>query len=156
MKKLRYILLLVFLGFNLIAQSQNARAKIESARIALINNRLDLTPDQAEKFWPIYREYSKKREGLKTEYRQARQRFKEEGMTEGESKKLLEIGLSLKEREVALEREYAQKLTTVISNKQLLALKKAEDDFRQMLIERLKERQGQQEQMKNRRLRNNY
>ncbi|MFQ3213635.1 MAG: hypothetical protein ACJAT1_000767 [Marivirga sp.] len=156
MKKLRYILLLVFLGFNLIAQSQNARAKIESARIALINNRLDLTPDQAEKFWPIYREYSKKREGLKTEYRQARQRFKEEGMTEGESKKLLEVGLSLKEREVALEREYAQKLTTVISNKQLLALKKAEDDFRQMLIERLKERQGQQEQMKNRRLRNNY
>jgi hypothetical protein len=155
MKTIQYTLLLIFLGSNVIAQTQNAREKIESARIALINNRLDLTPAQAEKFWPIYREYSKKREGLKREYVQERHRLDKDGMTEGESKELLETGLLLKEQEVALEREYSEKLTKVISSKQLLALRKAENDFRQMLIERLKERRGQQEQMNNRRLRNN-
>ncbi len=30
-----------------------AREKVEAARIALITNRLGLSPGQAEKFWPI-------------------------------------------------------------------------------------------------------
>jgi hypothetical protein len=64
--------------------------------------------------------------------------------------------MSLKERELGLDRNYSEKLTTVISNRQLLALRKAEDDFRQMLIERLKGRRDQQERLNNRKLRNNY
>ena len=38
--------------------------KIETARIALISERLELTPEQAEKFWPIYREFGNKRKEI--------------------------------------------------------------------------------------------
>ena len=33
---------------------QNAKAKLDAARIALITERLNLTPDQAQAFWPLY------------------------------------------------------------------------------------------------------
>jgi hypothetical protein len=54
-----YILIIVPLLFLFqlsFGQDRDARQKIESARIALITERLGLTPEQAEKFWPIYNE----------------------------------------------------------------------------------------------------
>jgi len=155
--KLKIIGLLFFVlmsstGFS---QSQSAQDKIEAARIALINQRLDLSPEEAEKFWPLYREYSKQRESLKREYLNARKEFRAEGMSEEESKRLLDIGLALKERELDLDKKYTQRLNTVISNRQLIALRKAEDDFRKMLLERLKEQSEQRQKLYNRRQRRN-
>jgi len=34
-------------------RDENAKDKIKAARIGLITQRLNLTPEQAEKFWPI-------------------------------------------------------------------------------------------------------
>ncbi|MFM9074653.1 MAG: hypothetical protein ACKORJ_03680, partial [Bacteroidota bacterium] len=39
-----------------------ARERIEAARAAVITERLGLTPDQAEKFWPIYHEFANRRQ----------------------------------------------------------------------------------------------
>jgi len=49
------------------------REKVEAARIGMITNRLGLTPDQAEKFWPIYREFIQKRQDMRQEFRHAQQ-----------------------------------------------------------------------------------
>ena len=49
--------------FSQDSTSPEARRKIQAARIALISERLGLTPEQAEKFWPVYREFSQKRQG---------------------------------------------------------------------------------------------
>ncbi len=155
MKKLFGFILFVVFTATGVAQSQSAQDKIETARIALINERLELSPAEAEKFWPLYREYSQQREVLKREYLDARRQYRDEGMTEEESKKLLQIGLSLKERELSLDRSYTERLNTVITNRQLIALRKAEDDFRKMLLERLKERSEQRERLYNKRQRQN-
>lgn len=122
------------------AQDEQALRKLESARIALITERLELTPEQAEKFWPLYREYASKREELRKDFVTTRREVKESGVTEEESKKLVEKGLDLKEKQLDLDRKYSEKFTTVITNRQILALRKAEDDFRKMLIERIERR----------------
>jgi len=140
------IALCSFFAFNLQGQSD----KIESARIAYITQKLDLSPKEAEKFWPLYNEFSKERTALQKEYLQARQQYKKGQLTEEESKALLQLGLKIKEREVQLERRYAEKLNKVVSNRQLVALRKAEDDFRRLLLERLKERKEKQERFQNR------
>lgn len=46
------------------------RDKVNAARIAYLTDQLALTPDEAEKFWPIYNEFLEKRKTLRKEYRQ--------------------------------------------------------------------------------------
>ena len=58
---------LLFLPALLLAQNPN-RERIEAYRIAFFTQRLKLTPSEAEKFWPVYREFSLKRQELKQQY----------------------------------------------------------------------------------------
>ncbi|PTB97925.1 hypothetical protein C9994_00430 [Marivirga lumbricoides] len=152
MKNIKYLLITgLALSLSVVELfAQSAQEKIESARIALITDRLSLTPEEAQKFWPLYNEYTNERQQLKQEYMEARKQYREGEMTEAESKELLNLGLKLKERDAQLERKYAEKLNQVISTRQLLALRKAEDDFKKMLLERLQERREKQERFQNR------
>lgn len=144
------LILLMVLALPGWSQDPDAMKKIEAARIALITERLELTPEQAEKFWPLYREYSSQREGLRKEFAEARREVKPDGMTEEESKKLLAKGLEIKERQLVLEKAYSEKFNTVITTRQILLLRKAEDDFRQMLLDRLEQRREQRDRMQRR------
>ncbi|MGL1887413.1 MAG: hypothetical protein OCD76_12940 [Reichenbachiella sp.] len=138
------VILLVF-QLTVQGQSKEARDKIESARIALITERLELSPDQAEKFWPMYNEYTDKRRGLRQEYRTFKQQSASKELTEQESKVLLNKGEQFRERQLQLEKQYNNRMTSVITNRQMVQLRTAEDDFRRMLIERMEQRSGQQQ-----------
>lgn len=157
MKPILTLWILMLLSLVAGAQSQEALDKIESARIALITERLGLSPDQAEKFWPLYREYTQQRQNLRTELRDARSQLDQGRLSDDESKKLLEKGLELKERELKLDRNYSERFNKVISNRQILELRKAEQDFRRMLLDRLQQQQQKREQFQRRQqqLRNN-
>ena len=39
--------------------SEKKLADIEALKVAFISKELDLTPDEAQKFWPVYNQYSK-------------------------------------------------------------------------------------------------
>jgi hypothetical protein len=156
MKTIKYILILVLLGMihKGFSQGNDARQKIEAARIALITERLGLTPEQAQKFWPIYNEYDQRRRDLLRELQSARNEVDINNITEEQSQNLMNLSLNIKERQIQLEKQYAQRLTNIISAQQLLSLKKAEEDFRKMILRRLEERKRQQlrrEQLRNRR-----
>lgn len=152
----RYTILLIagLLHLGAFAQDGEAMKKIESARIALITERLDLTPDQAEKFWPVYREYNEERRQLRQEFRETRRSADQQSLSEEESKQLMERALDLKQREVNLDKKYSERMTQVISTQQLLKLRNAEKDFQQMLLRRIqqqRERQNQNQKMMQRR-----
>ncbi len=144
-KKMKKTIYTAFIWLFAVAaamgQNGGTLDKIESARIALITERLELSPEQAEKFWPVYREYSMQREELRREFMQARRQVDRRQLSEEESQRLLQLGMQIKEREVMLDRTYNERLVNVISNRQLLELRKAEQDFRRMLMERLQRRQ---------------
>ncbi|MGG9970522.1 hypothetical protein ACQ33O_01910 [Ferruginibacter sp. SUN002] len=64
MKKIYFIL--TFILFTGIVNAQDDPAvdskkqqDIEALKVAFISKELDLTPDEAQKFWPIYNQYSK-------------------------------------------------------------------------------------------------
>ena len=157
MKKYLIINVLIFLfsAGVLNAQSEEAREKIESAKIALITERLGLTPEKAEKFWPIYREYTEKRQGLRKEFSDAKANVDIENATEEQKRNLLDLRLKLKEQEAGLEREYSDRLLGVISTKQILSLKQAEEDFRSMLLDRIRQRRLQQQRTQDQRRQRN-
>ncbi len=145
LKVLVIILAIMLTGIKTNGQNRDARNKIESARIALITERLGLTPDQAEKFWPVYREYTEKRRGMAQELRQARQGMDPKNMSDEQSKRLVNMAMEVKQSELDLEKQYSGRLMNVISSQQMLSLRRAEEDFRRMLLQRLQERRQQQE-----------
>ncbi|MEO9967037.1 MAG: hypothetical protein ABJF11_14660 [Reichenbachiella sp.] len=144
MKKLILVTLLMGMGWAGIAQNNEARQKIESAKIALISERLGLTPEVAQEFWPIYNEYSSKRRENQREFSQARKNFNAETASELETKDLLELGRKVKERQLNLEKEYSDRMLKVLDSKQLMSLQNAERDFKKMLLNRLDQRRQQQ------------
>ena len=76
MKRVSIILMLFLISFGVFAQNKDAMKKIESARIALITERLGLSPAQAEKFWPVYREYNIERREIRQEFRTEKQKVR--------------------------------------------------------------------------------
>lgn len=149
MKKL-LIILFVFINLASFAQEDdlqpepgpgggNARERIKAARAAYITNRLQLTTTESEKFWPIYNEYTQKRQDLKIQYRTAKMRGTDE-------KELVDLHLKIKQQEVDLEKEYSTRLLTVISAEKLSQLRDAEQEFRRLLLRQIEQRQQQRRQ----------
>jgi hypothetical protein len=55
MKRFLLFTLLFMAGFTIRAQNGN---RLEALKIAYITNKLNLSPEEAQKFWPIYNQYS--------------------------------------------------------------------------------------------------
>ncbi len=153
MKKIVYLLIAFWMWSPIHAQDigdtqpQNAKAreKIKVARIGLITQRLSLSPEQAEKFWPIYNEYAQKRMDLRTQYKNAEKNINPNNPDPKQQAALIDLGLKVKQDELTIDREYSGKLMGVISAQQLLNLRQAERDFRNILINMLNNRRLQQQ-----------
>ncbi len=135
------ILLSLGFIFPLFAQDEphNEDLKnLESLKIGLITKRLKLSSAQAKGFWVLYDEFNKEREEVRKE--QAKMAMGDDNKTDEVLKKDLESFLSLKEKEIGIERKYVNKFLNVITIKQLVKLYKAEAHFRRMLLETLRQR----------------
>jgi hypothetical protein len=130
-----------------------AREKIEAARIGMITNKLGLSPDQAEKFWPIYHEFSTKRSAMRQEFKLEQQKIKPDAKPE-DQQRLVDMGLNLKQKELDLEKNYSGRLLKVITAEQMLNLRTAERDFQRMIINQLQQRRNTQQRKENFRERN--
>ena len=148
----RVLLIIVMFTITLTGWSQqngpkgDGNSKLEAARIAMITERLNLSPAQAEKFWPVYNQFSQERRALQQQAIQARKGYDMQNLTEEQSKTLVKAQMQFKQDKLDLEKKYVSKINDVISSKQLVALKKAEDDFRAMILNRLEQRKRQQMQ----------
>ena len=142
------ILCLSLISVSAISQKQEALQKIEAAKIALITERLELTPEQAEKFWPIYREYGTERKEIRQNYKSARENFDPNTATEEENRRMLELANQSKEEQLKLEQEYSQRVLGVIDTRQLNNLRKAESDFKEMLLKRIRSEQMRRQQQR--------
>jgi hypothetical protein len=158
MKKLLKIFLLCLAILPAYAQDdvdlpQNSdpkvKDKIEAARIAYLTDQLSLTPAEAEKFWPVYREFSTKRIELKKQYRQAKRNPNPNVTTEENERNLVDLGLKLKQQELDLEKDYSGRLMKVISAQKVRALPEAEKNFKLMILDQIQRRQQQQQRREN-------
>ncbi|GAB5564538.1 MAG: hypothetical protein Wins2KO_16010 [Winogradskyella sp.] len=114
--------------------------RIKSQKIAFITERLNLTSEEAEKFWPIYNEIEEKKHELREKSSLKKIGKRPADMTEAEADILLQEMLKMKDERHALDKELISKLSDVISSKKIIALMRAEREFDKKLIERLKQR----------------
>ena len=127
MKKFVLILTIFFSGLTVLyAQDENdpRGEKIQALKIAFITQKLDLTADEAQKFWPVYNQYDQEIRGVQANNRNGDALDNEE--------KLLNI-----------RKRFKPSFEKVIGQQRLNKLFNAERDFRSVLIRRLKDRQAQ-------------
>ena len=117
-------------------------AQIENAKIAFITNRVALTQDQAQKFWPLYNEFSTRRRGLNRNGRLLR-RDVSEALSDPQIRENITQSFALRQQELNLEKEYFEKFQKVISLRQVAQLFAAERDFTREVIKRVSGAPGQ-------------
>jgi hypothetical protein len=55
---MKRLLLLTCFAFTILAGVAQNGTRLEALKIAYITKRLDLSPEEAQKFWPIYNQYA--------------------------------------------------------------------------------------------------
>lgn len=120
------------------------RDKIKAQRIAFITERLNLSPDEATKFWPVYNQFSGELEEIKKQQNQLRKSTNDKlaVMSDKEIDKALEDELTAQQKSIDLQRKYMVELKKTIPTRKVAMLYKAERDFKIMLLKRMR-KEGQ-------------
>ena len=114
--KTKFLHLFLFLFISNWGFSQDFKEKKEKIRglkIAFISQKLSLTPEEAEKFWPVYNKYDTKIMDLK----------------EGQMK-------------LRLKKKMRTELIPIIGADKVVILERSEQEFHRKLLNKLKDRKG--------------
>ena len=120
--------------------------RVKTMKITFITNKLELTPTQAEKFWPIYNENQTKQQQLRKSYGGNRNISL---MSDDEVERHIERRFELDEKLLNLKKEYFQKLKTAISIRQIANLVKVEREFKTKLLREIQQRKNQRQGNRN-------
>lgn len=128
MKKLYLIISFICTAALAIAQDANEQdipekkqQDIQALKVAFITKELELTPDEAEKFWPVYNQYDKEME---------------------EAAKPNPDNIIRDEKILNVKKKYQGQFTKVLGSQQRMnRLFNAQDKFRKLLIRALQQRQ---------------
>jgi len=129
------IIILLFIPFLSWSQNQHQgydKDKYESAKVAFITNRLDLTTEQAEKFWPIFRKYNTEHKSIMVEI-SGITKESSEALSDTKAKELLEKRFVLQQKLLNREKEFYLEIGKVISIQQALQLSEINKEFARLL-----------------------
>ena len=130
MKKFYMILSFMCIAAIAVAQdpqepdiSEKKQQDIEALKVAFISKELDLTPDEAQKFWPVYNQYEKE-------------------VTAVVKDNTNDDALDREEKVLNIKKKYKDQFTKVLGNQQRVnRLFNAQNKFRKLLIRALQKRQ---------------
>jgi len=148
--KTKIILTLILLTVLNTAKAQDKNySKLKSLKIGYITQVLNLKPEEAQVFWPIYNKHQDSIIFLrKNESRNLMNKVKEangvKNLSEAEADKILSQFLVLENKIQSEKNEMYNELKGVISSKKLLKLHRAENDFNRKILQRLRKEKAKQ------------
>jgi len=156
MKMLKFVLILSLLPAFVCGQPEKSSDdrrldEIKAQKIAYITAKLDLTPAEAQQFWPVYNEYSQKKEEIHRERfgkPDEPKPFDVEKMNDKEAGQILDNMGADQEHMASIEKEYSAKFRKLLPVKKVLKLYEAELEFRRVLLDRIRERRPDDRQEK--------
>lgn len=121
--------------------------KIKTLKINYISDKLNLTPEEAEKFWPIFNEYEKSNRNLRSSgIRSVKTEIDKYGsidaLPEEKALELSRIFIKINDKLATNKRNTFEKLESILSPRQLLALNFAEIEFNKEVLRTLKKKHG--------------
>jgi hypothetical protein len=128
---------------RVVARQQNqqpARARLEAARMNFYNHQLKLTTDQADKFWPVYRNYQQELTAVA--------KLKRQNNLEGQPNGIEQINKNMEYDSQLLEirKKYNEAFLKILPPDKVSELYKSERAFHDELIKQLSERKEKEAQ----------
>ncbi len=117
------------------AQENPERVKrIEALKAAFITKKLDLNPDEAKSFWPVYNNYQNEITSL------VKQKKLNRSENKGKPEEALDNDMEYDTKMVDVKKKYRKEFSKVLPAQKVLELYNAEREFREELIRELRER----------------
>lgn len=115
--------------------------EIKAQKVAYLTQKMDLSTDEAQKFWPVYNQFDKELETLRKERREDHKAMKADAdLTDAEASAAIDKELASQQRELDLRKKYSAEFKKVIGAKKTLMLGRSERDFNRELLKRMRDR----------------
>ncbi|MDA8596145.1 hypothetical protein N9L20_06660 [Flavobacteriaceae bacterium] len=142
-----FICTIALMILSLSAHAQDNRKQryeqVKALQTAYITDELELSPEQAESFWPVYNKYDKLKHENRKEMSQLMRNLKQD-LSEEEAKYLIENLEKLRKKELKIDQDRLREIAGQLGYKKTLDLMLAERSFNRQLIRKMKfEREGQ-------------
>jgi hypothetical protein len=129
-------ILLILLCTEFAVSAQPSHDKVEMLRIAFITKRVEMSPAESEKFWPVYNEYNDKIKYIRKNLRQGYRKL-EGSFSEQEAEEVFQLDVRSRQAEADVHRLYSDKIKTIIGAKRFIRLRIAEEEFKKEMIRAL-------------------
>lgn len=139
-----YVILFVLVSCFTFAQgNQEKREKIKALKVAFLTEKLALTSDEAQKFWPIYNAFEEKQFEIRyKKLRSLNKQLEENNDEKTSDKEALQLlsQFEIHEDEIyQMKKKFNKDLLLALSPKKVLLLKKYEDEFNRKLLRQMRE-----------------
>jgi len=147
MKRIISSLIIILIIALTNAQAQNKKheekwEKFRSEKIAFLTSSLELTPQEAEKFWPVYNQMEKERWEAQKLRREMGEKIRdaEQSLSEREITELTREFANSMQKEAHILVKYNEKFLKILPPAKVLKLYKAENEFRMYMIKKFRDR----------------
>ncbi|MGZ4061297.1 MAG: hypothetical protein ACXVPU_19855, partial [Bacteroidia bacterium] len=123
-------------------RNEEKRENIEALKVAFLTDKLSLTPEEAQQFWPVYNQYTEKLQELRKKRRQGDKDIKlnYDALSDKEIEQAIDADLANRQKELDLQKEYNAKFKAVLPMKKVAKLYNAEEQFKMVLLNKLKDK----------------
>ena len=121
-------------------------------KIAYYTENLELTPEEAEKFWPLYNEYDNKKHELRRENRTNSRQFSQqaEQLSDQEVEEIMDRMIENRKKDLQLDIEFHDNLKTILPPKKIMKLYITEIRFREYMLKKIREERSESKRKRER------
>jgi hypothetical protein len=120
---------------------QSSKEKIQAQKVAFISQDLQLSPAEAEKFWPLYNEFNSKKDEFGKTKKELEKNARKNGidqLTDKQAQELIDAELNFEQNVLDLKKEYIEKYKAVIGIIKTVKLFQSEKKFNNYLLKQLR------------------
>jgi len=115
--------------FSISAEAQSNNERIKSMQIAIMTDKLDLTAQESQSFWPIYSDYQNDLKAVRKDI---------ENMSNLSGAERLETKKNLQQKKLDIQGQYEEKFKKIMTIEKVAKIDQAEREFKKWLVEQLK------------------
>ena len=140
-----FLIILIAISIPRVHGQNPRMEKLNAYKIAFFTKKMNLSPQEAEKFWPLYNEFQDKKLRIQEGRVLLNRNFNQNG-TVMSDKELTEAGdkyIALEVQEASLSQEYHNKFKEILPPAKVIRLYQAENQYKLQLLNELQNRKQQ-------------
>lgn len=142
-KAIILVISLLTAGYGVQAQTSGREKQdnLQQQKVTFFNEKLQLTPAESAKFWPVYNDYQNRRDKVTRDRNTLLKYFESNrnNLTEAEASSLIEKYLAFQLEETQLLENYTRKFQEILPARKVMRIYSVELEFKKWLLENLRQ-----------------